>query len=94
MLECGIPPKYVMDEMEMFEIRSIIKHKHLKYKESWEMTRFVAWITAQVNSTKQIELQKVLKFPWEKETEEKNTITKEEIEALKEKAKQYQKFLK
>ena len=83
-----------MDEMEMFEIRSIIKHKHFKYKESWEMTRFIAWITAQVNSTKQIELQKVLKFPWEKETEDKNTITKEEIEALEEKAKQYQKFLK
>ena len=56
--------------MEMFEIRSIIKHKHFKYKESWEMTRFIAWITAQVNSTKHIELQKVLKFPWEKKTEE------------------------
>lgn len=80
--------------MEMFEIRSIIKHKHLKYKESWEMTRFIAWITAQVNSTKHIELHKVLKFPWEKDTEEKNSITKEEIEALEEKAKQYQKFLK
>ena len=54
----------------------------------WEMTRFLAYITAQVQCTKKIEMKDILKFPWEEE-ENKHIITKEEIEALQKKAEEY-----
>lgn len=54
----------------------------------WEMTRFLAYITAQVQCTKKIEMKDILKFPWEEE-EKKHEITKEEIEELQKKAEEY-----
>lgn len=87
-MELGLPPSYVLDEMHFYEAKSLIKNKHFKTKDIWEMTRFLAYITAQVQCTKKIEMKDILKFPWEEE-EKKHTITKEEIEALQKKAEEY-----
>lgn len=74
--------------MHFYEAKSLIKNKHFKTRDMWEMTRFLAYITAQVQCTKKIEMKDILKFPWEEE-EKKHEITKEEIEALKKKAEEY-----
>lgn len=78
-----------MDEMHFYEAKSLIKNKHFRTRDIWEMTRFLAYITAQVQCTKKIEVKDILKFPWEQEEEKKHTITKEEIEALQKKAEEY-----
>ena len=87
-MELGLPPTYILDEMHFYEAKSLIKNKHFKTKDIWEMTRFLAYITAQVQCTKKIEMKDILKFPWEEE-ENKHIITKEEIEALQKKAEEY-----
>ena len=87
-MELGLPPTYILDEMHFYEAKSLIKNKHFKTKDIWEMTRFLAYITAQVQCTKKIEIKDILKFPWEQE-ENTHTITKEDIEALQKKAEEY-----
>lgn len=74
--------------MHFYEAKSLIKNKHFKTKDVWEMTRFLAYITAQVQCSKKIEIKDILKFPWEQE-EKKHAMTKEEIEALQRKAEEY-----
>lgn len=60
-----------------------------KNKTGWEQTRFLGYITAQIQSTKKIKPTDILSFDWDKEVDSKESvITKEDIERLKEKAKQ------
>ena len=51
----------------------------------------IAWMVAQVNSKKQLHIEDITKFYWEKgETIEHDTkITKEDVERLKNKAQEY-----
>ena len=91
MLRCGIDPGYVLDRMELYEIETIIENLWMKDKESWEQARLQAYITAQVNSTKHIEMKDILTFPWEKE--EKIEDTQEEKEALMKEIKEWEKIM-
>jgi hypothetical protein len=44
------------------------------YKRSWEQTRFVAYITAQCQSTKKLKIEDIMKFPWQaSESKKKKT---------------------
>lgn len=38
----------------------------MKSKESWEQTRMLSYMTAQINSTKEIDIKELMTFPWEK----------------------------
>ena len=53
----------------------------MKDKTSWEQTRTVGYITAQCQSTKKIDPQEMMPFPWEKI--EKGEDTPEEIEMMR-----------
>ena len=68
-----------------------MRNAYKKSRDSWEQCRFISYVLAQINSTKKLKLTDILSFTWDKEEEDdKNTIiTNEDIERLKNKAKQY-----
>lgn len=76
----------------MYEIEPYIKNLHLRSKEDWEQARLGAYITAQVNSTKKLKITDIIEFPWEKKEMKKTgktDISNEDIERLRNKAKQW-----
>lgn len=75
----------------MYEVTSLMGNAYKKSRDSWEQCRFISYVLAQINSTKKLKLTDILSFTWDKEEEDdKNTIiTNEDIERLKNKAKQY-----
>lgn len=91
MLQCGIDPGYVLDRMEFYEIEALIENLWMKSKESWEQARLQAYITAQVNSTKKIEMSDLLTFPWEKDVKVEDTP--EDKEALMNEIKEWEKIM-
>lgn len=86
-------PQYVLDEMEMYEARAAIKYGYYAYKDIWEANRLSAYMIAQVNCKNELEVSDIAVFPWEEIKKNDNTsITKEQIEFLKNKANNYIKF--
>lgn len=89
-IEAGLDPEYVLDKMQMYELQPLISNLYLRDKNSWEQARLVAYLIAQVNSTKSLKPTDILKFFWDEETDSGNTsISDEDIERLKRKAKQF-----
>lgn len=87
----GLAPDYVLDRMELYEVNILYKNLHLRHRDSWEQTRKLMYITAQVNSTKQLKESDIMKFSWDEITPaETTTITETEIERLRKKSKQWQ----
>lgn len=84
----GIAPDYVLDRMEMYEAKSLLNYGYYREQESWEQTRLMAYVTAQVNSTKKLKMSDIIKFQWdEKPTENKAKIMDDsELQRLKKKA--------
>lgn len=89
---CTIP--YFFDEMEEYEVQSIIENLEYYERPEWERTRFLAYCNIQKSSTKKIKPTDLITFPWEKEsdnTEEINgnsePLSKEDIQRLKEQSK-------
>lgn len=93
MLQCGIDPGYVLDRMEFYEISALIENAWMKSKESWEQARLQAYLTAQVNSTKNIDMMEFMTFPWEKVETDKIEDTKEEREALMKEMKEWENIM-
>lgn len=75
--------------MQQYEIEVLFKHLYLINRESWEQTRLNAYIIAQVNSKKRLKLDDIIKFPWENTSKHITSISNEDIERLKNKAKEY-----
>lgn len=89
-LKHHLDPRYVLDEMEMYEIRTLLKYEHYSHRDEWEQARLIAYMVAQVNSKKKLSFQDITKFYWEDQQEEQDTsITKEDIERLKQRAQAY-----
>lgn len=86
-LQAGIEPHYVLDEMKFYEVEAIMENLWMKDKSSWEQARLQGYITAQCNSTKKLSPDDIMKFPWEKS--EIHIDTKEEIKAMEEEMKAY-----
>lgn len=87
--------EYFMSDLQDFEVELL--YENLKYADrpSWEQTRLISFILAQVNSKKHLEMTDIMSFPWDENYEEKNTeMTNEERDRLKEKAKAFEKILK
>lgn len=81
----------------MYEIRAVMDYEYLAHKDSWEQARLVAYLVAQSNSSKRINITDIAKFYWEKEEEassDNTTISNDDISRLKEKANQYKQLLK
>ena len=51
--------------MQSYEIEGVIQLIEEKSKSEWEQTRFLAYVTAQVNSTKKLKPTDILKFDWD-----------------------------
>ena len=85
------PPDYVLDKMEWYEINAAMKYNYYSSKSGWEQARLVAYMIAQVNSRRTLQMEDIVKFPWENEDDEqtKTSITKEEIEHLQREAEKY-----
>lgn len=75
--------------MQHYEIPALVKGINLKHKESWEQTRFISYITAQVNSTKKLKPTDILQFSWDIETKD-TKISNEDVERLRNKSKQFE----
>ncbi len=79
-----------MDKMEMYEVKAVMEYEYYAHKDDWEQARLIAYMTAQVNSTKQLKITDILKFYWEKENEAADTsISNADVERLRKKAQQY-----
>lgn len=61
----GLSPSYVLDEMEFYEVDSLLDSYYLKNKDSWEQARLIAYMTAQVNSRERLSPEDIMKFHWE-----------------------------
>ena len=82
--------------MQMYELRALMKNSYLKKKDEWEIGRFISYMVAQVNSTKKLTMDQVLKFPWEeddKKNKEAQIVTKQQREELIRKSKEMEKIL-
>lgn len=87
--------EYFMSDLQDFEVELL--YENLKYADrpSWEQTRLISFILAQVNSKKHLEMTDIMSFPWDDNYEEKNTeMTNEDRDRLREKAKAFEKLLK
>ena len=84
-----LPPSYILNEMEWYEINSLFKYRHYVSKESWEQARLITYMTAQVNSKRHLKLTDIITFPWEKEDEEQTKVTDEDVKRLKAMAQDY-----
>lgn len=95
-LRLHYPPNYVLDQMEMYEVRAVMDYEYLAHKDSWEQARLVAYLVAQSNSSKKINITDIAKFYWEKEEAGSNTtaLSNADKERLKEMANQYKQLLK
>ena len=84
MLQCGVQPDYVLDRMNFYEIEALLENLWMKNKESWEQTRVQAYITAQTQSTKKIDMNDMMSFPWESDSQTDEITDDERKEILKE----------
>ena len=84
-MECGINPDYFLDRMQWYGVDSCLEGLRNKEKTGWEQTRFLGFITAQTQSTKQLKPTDILSFDWDNVSKE-TTVTNEDRERLKEKA--------
>lgn len=90
-MEYGLDPDYVLDKIQTYEIKAIMDNGYLKYREKWEMTRMLAYVTAQSQSTKKLKVTDIVSFPWDKQqekTEKEVVIDKQRIKRIKEMAKE------
>ena len=77
----------------MYEVRAAMRYSYYANKDSWEANRLIAYMVAQVNSKKRLQLQDIVRFPWE-EVQGDTSISKEDIERLRIKAENYLKLHK
>lgn len=75
----------------MYEVQPLITFMHLKHRDSWEQSRMIAYIIAQVNSRKKLNPTDIIKFAWDNEEEmnKETSMSNEDIERLRKKAKEY-----
>lgn len=71
----GVPPLYFLDEMEPFELKSIITESDNVYKSNCEDVRKIQHAIYQSQSSKALKLEDVQKFPWD-EIEVTNVTTR------------------
>lgn len=76
---------YFMDELQDWEVYDIYNMLQYADSASWEQTRWLMYVIAQVNSRKQLKVTDILKFSWD-DVQKNTRITDDEIQRLKEKA--------
>lgn len=79
--------------MEWYEITTLIENKWMKGKESWEQTRMQAYITAQCQSTKELDPKKIIPFPWDRVNVVEQEDSPEERDAVYKEMKQMEEMM-
>lgn len=76
--------------MQWYEVEACLKGLENKNKAGWEQTRFIGYVTAQVNNTKKLKPTDILTFTWDKpeDVSKETIITNEDVQRLKDKANQ------
>ena len=86
----SLPPSYVLNEAEPYEIAMLIRGLQIKEKDSWEQTRMIAYTTAQVNCTKRLKATDIMRFPWDEDSKGTDTVVStEDMERLRLKAQNF-----
>lgn len=90
----GLDPRYILDEMSMLELHVLVKNLYRAKQDDWEIARQTIFTSAKVwGGTKENNPRKFMPLPWdnlEGSTGDKELLpTKEDIERLKQKAKEY-----
>lgn len=94
-----VSAEYFMDRLKPYELQLITEALHLRYKDSWEQSRFICYMIAQVNSKKRLKATDIMKFPWEKQgvaaiEHEHREVTAEYVEMVRKAALEREKKLK
>ena len=84
--------EYFMDDMQDWEVQDIYSNLQYADASSWEQTRWLMYVVAQVNSRKQLKVTDILKLPWDGGSID-TTISNEDVTRLKEKARLLEKEL-
>lgn len=79
--------------MSFYELNIITNNIHKRNKYSWEQTRLIAYIIAQCNSHKKLQLTDIIKFDWDITNKEKD-ISNKDVLRLQQKAETYIKQIK
>lgn len=74
--------------MDFIEVESFIDGLNRRNREAWEQTRLLGFIIAQSNSTKTLKQTDILRFPWDEEEKKDMSVTDEEMQRLRAKAKE------
>ncbi|MEG0796688.1 MAG: hypothetical protein RR397_09335 [Odoribacter sp.] len=75
--------------MLSYELDAIIEGYQNKHKQSWEQARLIAYVTAQVNSSKKLNPSDIITFNWDSENGNMDDQADwEEIKKMRERIKQ------
>ena len=74
-----------MDQLQDWEVYDLYNMLQYADTNSWEQTRWLMYVIAQVNSRKQLKVTDILNFSWD-QTQKNITITDDDIKRLKAKA--------
>lgn len=74
----GLAPDYVLDRMEIYEMKALLKYSYHKNREMWESQRLVGWCAAFPHLKKKIKQQDIAKFPWDSNMEAARKVKREE----------------
>lgn len=83
-----------MDDCHIWEINDIVDNIPYIDRNSWEQTRLLAYIGAQTHSTKKLDITDIIQFKWDEKQQKNIEISTEDVNRLKEKAKNMEKMLK
>lgn len=92
--EMGLNPKYVLDEMQMYEINGFLEYRHLRNQATWEQTRWFGTLYANYHSKHRVYSENLIKFPWDTEHHTDERLTKKERNDMKKSKKAFEDFLK
>ena len=81
-VKMGIPPDYILDRMENYELKAVINQYENDFKEKYERTRLVMHSIYQSQNTKQLKYSDIMSFDWD-EDEVKEVKDPAERERLK-----------
>lgn len=81
-----------MEECTEWELNDIVNNIPYVDRNIWESSRMQAYVTAQVNSRKKLELSDICKFKWEEKSTDQSDmeISNDDIQRLKQLSKQWE----
>lgn len=63
-------PEYFLDEMQKYEVNTIIANIPYLDKVQKETDRYKLYVTVQSNSKKRLKVQEIMSLPWDNETQD------------------------